>query len=294
MNHSSTYHNQPPRLFSLYGKALLPKPGQPGNGSPLPEVSARLLGVATGGPRLDLYRRVCGFTRQRAIPPTWPHVLAFPLHLKVLTDPGIPFPLLGLVHLRNRIIQHRPIYQGENLDIEVSVGQAKKTEKGLEFELITQASSAGSLIWEENSTTLFRQSDAEAGCGKNRKAPPELKVFNHSFDLQVPESTGRQYAAASGDRNPIHLYPLTARLFGFPRAIAHGMWSKAKVLSLLQQQPEWTGGAFDVSCDFKKPLFLPGKVKLNWQSARAGLDYQLLNGAGTAPHLSGRVQWLDG
>lgn len=289
MTHNAKYHNQPPGLLPMYGKALLPKSKKQGNPTTLPDVSAQLIGVSTGGADLARYRRVCGFEPQRAVPATWPHVLAFPLHLKVLTDASVPFPLLGLVHLRNRIVQHRPIGEGENLDLEVSLGEAKQTSKGLEFDLITQARSAGRLVWEENSTTLFRQPDA--GSGETRKQPPQLETFANTCNIKVPESTGRQYAAASGDRNPIHLYPLTAKLFGFPRAIAHGMWSKARVLSMLEQQSEWKNGAFTIHCDFKKPLFLPGSAILNWQSNGNGLDYQLLNGKGNAPHLSGRVDW---
>jgi hypothetical protein len=289
MNQPAKYRHQPPGLLAMYGRALLPKKGNPDSATRLPDVSAQLIGVATGGDDLNRYRRVCGFEPNRAMPATWPHVLAFPLHLKVLTDSNVPFPLLGLVHLRNRIVQHRPIGVGENLDLDVRLGEAVKTRRGLEFDLITEARSAGRLVWEENSTTLFRQPQPDSG--ETRNAPPKLETYANTCDLQVPESTGRKYAAASGDRNPIHLYPLTAKLFGFPRAIAHGMWSKARVLSLLETQRDWQGGAFSIQCDFKKPLFLPGNALLNWQASGDGLDYQLLNGKGDAPHLSGRVDW---
>ncbi|MDI9245990.1 MaoC/PaaZ C-terminal domain-containing protein [Marinobacter sp. CHS3-4] len=290
MTQNAKYHNQPPGLLSMYGKALLPKREQ-SEITKLPDVSAQLIGVTTGGGDLKQYRKVCGFAPTRAVPATWPHILAFPLHLKVLTDPSIPFPLLGLVHLRNRIVQHRPIGEGEMLDLDVRLGEAVRTSKGLEFDLITEARSAGRLVWEENSTTLFRQPERDNG--SSRKQPPELAKYANSVDIDVPESTGRQYAGVSGDRNPIHLYPLTAKLFGFPRAIAHGMWSKARVLAHLEQQQAWKSGAFAMHCDFKKPLFLPGQAVLNWESAKKGLNYQLLNGKGTAPHLSGHVEWLD-
>ena len=50
-------------------------------------------------------------------------------------------------------------------------------------------------------------------------------------EWRLPGDLGRRYAAVSGDRNPIHLYALTAKAFGFPRQIAHGMWSKARCLA---------------------------------------------------------------
>ena len=45
--------------------------------------------------------------------------------------------------------------------------------------------------------------------------PPGGPQWRLSGDL------GRRYAAVSGDHNPIHLYPLTAKALGFPRQIAH-------------------------------------------------------------------------
>ena len=62
----------------------------------------------------------------------------------------------------------------------------------------------------------------------------------------------------SGDYNPIHVHPLSARLFGFPSAIAHGMWTKARCLAALEPRlPD----AFTVDVAFKKPILLPGKVE---------------------------------
>jgi len=96
----------------------------------------------------------------------------------------------------------------------------------------------------------------------------------------------------SGDSNPIHMHALSAKAFGFPRAIAHGMWTKAHAIALLEQQEGWQSGALSVSCQFKKPLFLPGTAQLNWQTGEKGWDYQVLNAKGDAPHLTGRIDWL--
>ncbi|QYX78182.1 MaoC family dehydratase [Streptomyces akebiae] len=66
---------------------------------------------------------------------------------------------------------------------------------------------------------------------------------------------GRRYGAVSGDRNPIHLHPLGARLFGFPRAIAHGMWTVARCLA-----EHGTPPATLVRAEFRAPVPLPGAV----------------------------------
>lgn len=291
MTNNTKYHHQPPGLFALYGKAALPGKSQKSSSAPLPDVTAELIGVRTGGKKLNHYRSVCGFAQRTSVPVTWPHVLAFPLHLKVLTDDKFPLPLLGLVHLRNTITQHRPIGEGETLDLKVSLGEKVQTARGLEFDIITEARSAGVLVWEENSTTLYRQPD-KSSVKSSGKKPPELKSLPHTHDISVGESTGRQYASASGDRNPIHLYPVTAKLFGFPRAIVHGMWSKARVLGWLEQQSDWRDEAFTVTCEFKKPLFLPSGAQIHWETGKKSWEFQLRNASGDAPHLVGQVDWL--
>lgn len=290
MTNNTKYHHQPPGLLALYSKAALPGKARKSANAPLPDVSAELIGVRTCGKNLDHYRSVCGFTRRTSIPVTWPHVLAFPLHLKVLTDDNFPLPLLGLVHLRNTITQHRPIGEGETLDLKVSLGEKVETARGLEFDIITEARSAGVLVWEESSTTLYRQPDKKSGKSSSKK-PSALKDLSHTHDIHVGESTGRQYASASGDRNPIHLYPLTAKVFGFPRAIVHGMWSKARVLGWLEQQSEWRDEAFTVTCEFKKPLFLPSGAQIHWETGGKAWEFQLRNASGDAPHLVGRIDW---
>ncbi len=173
----------------------------------------------------------------------------------------------------------------------MSLGNTVKSNRGVEFDLITEARSAGRLVWEEASTTLFRQPDSESK-PSGKKAPPQLERYPNTENLKAPESIGRQYARVSGDTNPIHMHALSARAFGFPRAIAHGMWTKAHALALLERQEGWKGGALSVSCQFKKPLLLPGTPQLNWQTGEKGWDYQVLNAKGDAPHLTGRIDWL--
>ncbi|TYC59125.1 hypothetical protein FMN52_06345 [Marinobacter sp. BW6] len=291
MSETLVYRNTPPALLPMYGRTLLPKQKQTGGDISIPNLSASLLGVSTSGENLKRYQQVCGFVARSHLPVTWPHVLAFPLHLKLLTEKDFPLPLLGLVHLRNTITQHRAIGTGENLDLQVRLSNTVKSERGVEFDLITEARSAGRLVWEEASTTLFRQTDGESK-SSGKKAPPKLERYPNTENLKAPESIGRQYARVSGDSNPIHMHALSAKVFGFPRAIAHGMWTKAHALALLEQQEGWQSGALRVSCQFKKPLFLPGTAQLNWQTGEKGWDYQVLNAKGDAPHLTGRIDWL--
>ena len=82
--------------------------------------------------------------------------------------------------------------------------------------------------------------------------------MNEVETFAVPADTGRRYARVSDDYNLIHLSAPTARLFGFKRAIAHGMWSLARVLGGLSD----AGAAQQVDVHFRRPLLMPAEVTL--------------------------------
>ena len=87
--------------------------------------------------------------------------------------------------------------------------------------MLTTVHSAGELVWEETSTFL------RLG-GGDREAPASPldaleQPASTGTSWPVAGDLGRRYAAVSGDHNPIHLYALTAKAFGFPRQIAHGI-----------------------------------------------------------------------
>ena len=63
------------------------------------------------------YAAVCGFPVKDTVPLTYPHMLAFPLHMAIMTDAAFPFPAIGTVHLENSITQHRPVTVGERLEV---------------------------------------------------------------------------------------------------------------------------------------------------------------------------------
>ena len=130
MPESLVYYGTPPALLPLYGRALLPKKKHSGDSIVIPELSASLVGVATATDKLRKYQRVCGFASHHHVPVTWPHILAFPLHLKLLTDDRFPLPLLGLVHLRNTITQHRYFHPHSSPDLVFVRGMEVTTAVG--------------------------------------------------------------------------------------------------------------------------------------------------------------------
>ena len=219
---------------------------------------------------LAAYNSVCGFGLRDVLPLTYPHVLGFPLQMKLMTGSGFPFPLPGLVHIANRITQSRPLKLDEQLEITVSARDLRPHPQGTQVDVVTSVSG----VWEGVSTYLRRT-------GSGSSTSEELERPIGSAVWRVPADIGRRYGAVSGDRNPIHLYPMSARLFGFKRAIAHGMWTKARCLAALEGRlPE----AVSVDVRFKKPLLIPGRVEFSATENAGGWEFGVW---GKGPHLLG-------
>ena len=194
------------------------------------------------------YAHVCGYTLGATLPPTYPHVLAFPLHMELLASS--PFSAVGVVHVANRIVQHRPLELGEALELRVHAGPLQPHRRGRTFDFVSEAYAGGELVWEEFSTMLKRGAGDESLPREQDPDPPPVTAH-----WRLPGDLGRRYAAVSGDRNPIHLHGLAAKALGFPRAIAHGMWTKARCLAALRL-PD----AFAAEARFRKPVLLPSTV----------------------------------
>jgi hypothetical protein len=189
-----------------------------------------------------------------------------------------------MVHVANVITVARPVRSAEPVAFRVHAGDLREHPAGRQFDLFAEAAVAGETVWTGRSTYLRREQRADRGDEQRRSetAPPDVLALQ----IRVPGAVGRKYAAISGDRNPIHLHPLAARLFGFPSAIAHGMWVKARTLATLEGRlPE----AFTVEVAFKLPVLLPSTVAV--AAARDG-DRWLLdvrNASSGKPHLAGSV-----
>lgn len=267
-----------PKLGALYFKAAATGPTR--RGETLPDTEYARHGITIDRAELAAYNRVCGFGLRDELPITYPHVLSFPLSVQLMTDREFPFALVGLVHVRNRIRQHRPVLVTDELSQRVRVADLRPHPKGLQFDVVTETSVGDQVVWEEVSTYLRRgKSNPDAPQGERREIEPGAP----SGTWRVPGDIGRAYASVSGDQNPIHLHPLTAKALGFPRAIAHGMWSKARSLAALEGRlPD----ACTVEVDFAKPLLLPSKVDFTMRPNGAGWDFALHSRSGK-PHLTG-------
>lgn len=231
------------------------------------------------------YAAVCGFTPGDTVPLPYPHMAAFAQHTEIMASPHFPWVAMGSVHLENTITQHRPINVGESLASTVSVGAPRTHSKGTVLDFVTATRSGDEVVWEEVSSYLFRgRGDDDAPAGLQFPDAPEGRM-----PWSLPANLGRRYGLVSGDVNPIHLYPLTAKALGFRRQIAHGMWTKARCVAAIENRlPD----AVEVRVAFKKPVFLPSKVAFGLAGDRTSWRFSLTNPKDGSPHLVGDTRAL--
>lgn len=229
-------------------------PGRPGATLPTDRLTLPAAPAAPGP--LAAYRRICGFPAPESgpLPLTYPHVLAFPLAMRLMTARRFPLPVVGLVHTWIEIVARRPVQPDESLELTLYAKELTPHRRGTEVTMVTEARVAGALVWESRSGYLSRHATNATGSAREADGSPALPAV---AEWRLPGDLGRRYGAVSGDRNPIHLHPLTARLFGFPRAIAHGMWTVARCLAEADGQP---GEIRSVRADFRAPVLLPATV----------------------------------
>jgi MaoC like domain len=299
----------PPSILPLYARAAAPMipgasllPFVPGGGGEVPEIDLELVGLRADPAKVAAYARVCGFALRDHLPPTYPHVLAFPLHMAVMADGSFPFGAVGLVHVENRIEQLRPIGVDEELTIRVRPTKLEPHPKGRTFSLLTEVRCGPERVWAGTSAMLRRGRPAElpeSHAERNKKATQRGESGEiESRPADIPASAewrlggdlGRRYAAVSGDRNPIHMHSLTAKPLGFPGAVAHGMWTKARCLAALESRlPD----AFATEVRFRKPILLPARVEFGSDEQGGEIQFSVRDAKRQKPHLDGRVRPLD-
>ena len=274
----------PPRLGTLYLQAVVT--AHLGGGGALPDTELVLPDRTVDPEHLAAYVRVCGGSLRDLLPATYPHLLAFPLQVHLLADRRFPLPLPGLVHLRNVVTQHRPIRAVEPLTLRVHAEGLAAHPKGARVDLVAAAEVDGERVWSGRSTYLARGGKAPATADPVPDLDVELSDVPPAV-WRIPGDAGRRYAAVSGDVNPIHLSALAAKAFGFPRAIAHGMWCKARALAAIEARlPD----AFTVDVAFRKPVLLPSTVHHVVRRADDGWDFAVLRPGGDGTHLVGTVR----
>lgn len=272
-----------PSPGALLARALLPSLDR--GPARIPDVTAVVTGIQPDPARLADYDRLCGFTIRDRVPPTWLHVLTFPLHLHLLAGAGSTIRLAGAVHVANRMQLHRPVTGTDVLDLAVRVENLRPHRRGALLDVVGEVRIGDELAWSGISTYL-----APGAVTPGDPEPADRPPFEPVRPVAVwrlPASLGIDYRRVSGDPNPIHTSRVAARALGFARPIAHGMWTHARLLAAIEPRlPE----TYSIEVRFTRPILLPATVGARWQPDGDGWTGVVTSADGTRPHLLATVR----
>ena len=283
-----------PAIWSMYPKIMVSrKPALLPEGGEVPRIEARLSKVLIDRKHLAAYSEICGAAAGATLPIAYPHILAMPLHLAMLGAEAFPVKIFGLVHVHNRIAMREPLSADEPAEIRSWIEGHRESERGQEFDLHTEYVVAGEPVWDETCTFLARKraptgEGAKTTQSRSTDTPEAAAIKSSSF--RAPAGLGRRYGFISGDVNPIHMSDLTAKAFGFPRAIAHGMWSLGRLASDFAAE-QFDGGC-ELSVNFQLPIYLPAWLMLQRWAIENGAGFALRDAQGEKPHLTGTLKSL--
>lgn len=264
-----------PSLGSLYAQAI-GRTAQAVLGgrvpTTLPQVRYVVDGVRAQASQLAEYQRLVGEPGTDVLPAGYVHVLGFPLAMAVMARPDFPLPLLGMVHVANEVEVRSPLRFEDTLTVHAWAERMRGHRSGTQVDLVVEVRRAGSddVAWRGVSTYLAKGRTVP---GVPPAQPEERAEPTHpavTAQWKLSSAVGRRYAAVSGDRNPIHLSTATARLFGFTRAIAHGMYTAARALATVGSA---RGETFRWTVEFGKPVLLPSTVTFGVAPADGGHRY---------------------
>ena len=171
------------------------------------------------------------------------------------------------------------------VDVEVWLEDLRPHAKGSQFTVRSQVTTDGHLVWDGTSTYLARhQQDEEPAPEEHPADTVDVANLPRTADWRLDGDLGRRYGRVSGDVNPIHMSALSAKAFGFPKAIAHGMWTMARSLAALEGR---LPAVVDVDVAFKTPLFVPGRATYATRAVGDAWQFGVRNDRNGKPHLAG-------
>jgi len=242
--------------------------------------------------KLRGFKQVCGYDPDTdSMPAPFIQTLFIGLVSKFIGSPYFPITPMGLIQVSQSFELKQALSAEIPLDLFCRLLDMTQTDRGIHTRFsmeakISQGEDDALPVWQGVATYFTR---AKHPGPKNIKKREDIPLPLEET-MGVPENTGRQYAAVSGDYNPHHLYGWTARFMGFKQAIAHGMWSLARSCANLEKAfgyPE----TFELEGEFKLPIFLPATITLGIAPRQDGARFELRDQDQKLPHLKGSFRF---
>jgi len=257
-------------------------------GDRLPDKTLTVDDVEIDRENVAAYAAITGLRYGDTVPITYPFVLTFPAVMDLVTGFDFPFAAIGAVHMENRITQYRPIAVTDTVNISTRAENLREHRKGLLVDVISRVSVGSEPAWEQVTTFLHQQRTSLSGEPKP-ELPQAPKLPSPNTILRITQRQIRRYSSIGADHNPIHTSLLGAKILGFPKPIAHGMFGAAAVLANIEGQlPD----AVSYAVKFGKPVFLPAVLGVYVDRAEQGWDIALRDTAKGYLHLTGSVRAL--
>lgn len=278
-----------PKVKGLLFEAVRGSFKKPSSSSKAVHLGVQLDGVKFDRQWVQHYKKECGFENSNDIPLTVPQVLAAPLHLFLFTRKAHPFPVFGMVHVRNSFELYDSLKYEQSYTFAVLIGETRQASKGCEFDVITEVYADETLVCRSVMTVLSRikgMASSSVAAKDLNSASMRLNLA-HYLGFKAAAKQGLHYAKVSGDYNPIHLHFLTARLFGFKQPVAHGMWTAAACLAKLENKIKKPCTCYDVS--FRKPVFMPSHSVLKYETQKSEVHFELLSIKGSSVQVKGKL-----
>jgi acyl dehydratase len=271
--------------FSMARAAVGALPFLP-RGDRLPSRVEQVCDIQIDRSNVAAYAATTGLRYGGNVPLTYPFVLTFPSVMALLTGFDFPFSAIGAVHVHNIITAYRPIAVTDTVGVKAHAENLREHRKGLLVDFVSEVAVGNETAWHQVATFLHQQRTSLSGEPGPEPAPMP-KLAPPQRILRVTSGQIRRYAAISGDRNPIHTSSVGARLFGFPSAIAHGMFSAAAILANIEGH---LPAAVEYSVKFGKPVVLPATAGVYVDRVAGGWDVAMRNMTKGYPHLTATVR----
>lgn len=254
-----------PRLYvgaaAAAARLMIAKRGR--SVSRLPRARHHIAVVRPDLEKLTAFQHLLGEPARDVLPAGYVHALTFPVSMSLMSREDFPLPLVGMVHLQNHVEYREPIGYNDLLDITAWAENLAGHRAGTKVDLVAEVRRTGSddVVWRGVSTYLAK------GVFLTGIDKPVAPTVRGDFRAPMPTAlwrlgveTGREYAAVSGDYNPIHLSSLSAKALGLRTSIAHGMYSASRALA---EVGAVKGESFAWDVTFEAPVFLPARVSVN-------------------------------